>query len=563
MKKGQDISQSPSELARELLSFGQTPGRYALHLGEPKALFSRLETVAQWASGRLPAELQTQAQPITAAAVLFIQRACFAPGNTHYQILGLTPSSLTPELLRTRYRSLIRLTHPDMGIAGLPADAAGMVNRSLDVLSDESARRRYDEQLQKSQAPRPPPAAAPTQAADRASRPHMGAGPGWSPSGYERPRRRAPAVSVARKQGLSERWLGLMSQYPRQIHWALVAGVILVPVGLVLFWAAQDTTKGGVLVASKPPPPPSSAKPAEARRTETTRTAMQNAPKPQQTLPAERKADAPTAAKPQPAQNILSTAQATAAKIVAPVAPDPSATPASSATIYITSAPAVEPARQPSAQPDRSPPPQPFDLAMQAAEHPPPAPSPTRATERAPTQAFAASAPAEAAPFIRKVATSVAAPAQAPAPAPAPRATAPRESAPAPAIAPPPAAPTPAAPVPPAYNVDVTEAKRYLAEIVGTLESAPRARHLQDYLSSMKVRGTLLRPALDFITRYPDLSVHRSGWAEDRQPGLLTLRSSIVLRPASAGSEARLYNLHAEFRSTDQGTMLVRLELTQ
>ena len=60
---------------------------------------------------------------------------------------------------------------------------------------------------------------------------------------------------VPPKQSWSERLLGFLSQYPRQVHWALVAGVILVPVGLVLFWAAQDTTKGGVLVASKRPPP--------------------------------------------------------------------------------------------------------------------------------------------------------------------------------------------------------------------------------------------------------------------------------------------------------------------
>ncbi|WP_431777440.1 hypothetical protein [Ottowia caeni] len=117
--------------------------------------------------------------------------------------------------------------------------------------------------------------------------------------------------------------------------------------------------------------------------------------------------------------------------------------------------------------------------------------------------------------------------------------------------------------MPPVASADATEAKRYLADIVGTLESAPRARYLQDYLSGMKVRGTLLRPALDFINRHPDLSVHRSAWSEDRQPGLLALRSTIVLRPASGAEEARLYNLHAEFQRTEQGTVLVRLELKQ
>ncbi|WP_431777442.1 J domain-containing protein [Ottowia caeni] len=149
MRDGATLGQTPADLARELLSFSQAPGKYALRLGEPKSLFNRLDTVAQWAAGRLPAELTPQVSQLTAAAVLFIQRACFTPGNTHYQILGLTASTLTPELLRTRYRSLIRLTHPDMGIAGLPPDAAGMVNRALDVLSDDAARQRYDDQLKK------------------------------------------------------------------------------------------------------------------------------------------------------------------------------------------------------------------------------------------------------------------------------------------------------------------------------------------------------------------------------------------------------------------------------
>lgn len=574
MKNGEALGQTPADLGRELLGFGQAPGKYSLRLGEPKLLFSRLDTVAQWAAGRLPAEFTTQAPQLTAAAVLFIQRACFAPGNTHYQILGLTASTLTPELLRTRYRSLIRLTHPDMGIAGLPPDAAGMVNRALDVLSDDFARQRYDDQLKKSEAPRPPPTGNPAQAAGPGPSPHMGAGPGWKPSGYAHPRRRVTVAPVPPKQGFSERLLGLLSQYPRQVHWALVAGIILVPVGLVLFWAAQDTTKGGVLVASKRPPPVSSStqgKPPEAARVPLLSAKPQEKPQ-----AAEQQAAKPPASNPQQVQGSQPTATAAATHTPAPTNKAQSnASPANSPTIHIASA---APTQQPSLQsapsertesPARTEPPKVADWVTQLSASQPPAHIPTPAPERASTQAFAASVPAGPAPYLKQVVAAAPPPATASA---ATRTLAPAAQ-PAVAPAPPPVAslpPPPPASVPvslpatavlPANSVDVTEAKRYLADIVGTLESAPRARHLQDYLSGMKVRGTLLRPALEFIGRHPGLSVHRSAWAEQRQSGLLSLRSTIVLRPASAGNEARLYNLHAEFEGTEQGTVLVRLEL--
>ncbi|MBK7720601.1 MAG: J domain-containing protein [Simplicispira sp.] len=123
-------------LARVLLDFGRTPGRYALRLREPAELHAQIDTLALWALGRVPEGLQAQAQEIKAAAVMFIQRACFAPENNHYQILGLPQGPVDAELLRTRYRALIRLTHPDMGVEGLPANAAGLVNRAQKVLAD-------------------------------------------------------------------------------------------------------------------------------------------------------------------------------------------------------------------------------------------------------------------------------------------------------------------------------------------------------------------------------------------------------------------------------------------
>lgn len=498
----------PGDLARQLLDFSQAPGRHALRLGEPRALFSNLETIAQWAMGRLPAELDDRTDELVGSAILFIQRACFAPDNNHYQVLGLTPASCSPELLRTRYRTLIRLTHPDMGITGLPADAAGTVNRAADVLGDDAARQRYDEQLRKHNAPRPPPAAAPG----------MGSTAGRPPPATPGSRQRVAVVPVARTRSLGERWLGLVAQYPRQWHWALVAGVIAIPVALFLLWTAQDTAKGGALVAGKRTP--TGTQSDEARRL-----ALLQAPP----------AETPVRGADQP-----------------PVAVNSPRTP--------SYAPAAVPGGSPVARADRLPRPGRGDASTPAAT-----------TDQLPGQAPAVHVPPvrPASPLVAEPARPIPPDVHAPplVPEARPLAVAPVQPAPvapttypAPA-APAPPAPPPVAPPPPTWTVDTGEARRYAGDIVATMGSASRARYLQDYLTGMKVRGTLLQPAIDLLGRYPDLSVHRSGWSEERQPGAMTLRSVVVLNPSQAGEESRIYRLSAEFRGTENGTVLVRLDL--
>ena len=143
-------------LARLLLDFGSAPGKYLVRLREPRALFDEFDVIAQWALDRLPESLQDRATDLKAAAVLFIQRACFAPDNTYYQVLGLRPQAYPPDELRARYRTMIRLAHPDMGVKGLPASAASLVNRANAVLSDAAQRRLYDEQLARAQGPQQP-----------------------------------------------------------------------------------------------------------------------------------------------------------------------------------------------------------------------------------------------------------------------------------------------------------------------------------------------------------------------------------------------------------------------
>jgi hypothetical protein len=106
-------------LARVLLDFGRTPGRYALRLREPAELHAQIDTLALWALGRVPEGLQSQAQEIKAAAVMFIQRACFAPENNHYQILGLRRARWMPNCASTLPRT-DSIDPPRHGVEGLP-----------------------------------------------------------------------------------------------------------------------------------------------------------------------------------------------------------------------------------------------------------------------------------------------------------------------------------------------------------------------------------------------------------------------------------------------------------
>lgn len=240
--------QTQGDLARLLLDFAHAPGRYAIRLGEPHALFRELRTVVRWAQGRIPdarvlGEDPPDERELVHAAVLFIQRACFDRESTHYQVMGLTPEMFTHERLRARYRVLIRLTHPDFGVGGLPANAASMVNRAYDVLSDNAARRRYDETLARDQRARHGPVDVEEDA-----------------TGHRPTRVRGGDLirGLGRAPSWRERWSTWLASHPRQIRLALVGAGACVVLGGAFAWLALDAMHGAAsaLVATGPAPAP-------------------------------------------------------------------------------------------------------------------------------------------------------------------------------------------------------------------------------------------------------------------------------------------------------------------
>ncbi|MFY7906468.1 MAG: J domain-containing protein, partial [Burkholderiaceae bacterium] len=217
-------------LADQLLAFGQAPGRFAVHLGEPALVHNQMDTVVAWALGRTPEAWTERAEALKNAAVLFVLRSCFAAHNNLYQVLGMRSRAFEAAELKARYRALIRLAHPDMNVKGLPANASALVNRAYEVLSDPEGRERYDAELAST-------GAAGTMAP---------AAPGYRPQ----PRYRA---ELQTEPSWTERLHALTARHPGLVRKGLVGcGVLLAAV--VLIWAAaSDNHESRMLVAGNMP----------------------------------------------------------------------------------------------------------------------------------------------------------------------------------------------------------------------------------------------------------------------------------------------------------------------
>ena len=513
-------------LARVLLDFGRTPGRYALRLREPAELHAQIDTLALWALGRVPEGLQAQAQEIKAAAVMFIQRACFAPENNHYQILGLPQGPVDAELLRTRYRALIRLTHPDMGVEGLPANAAGLVNRAQKVLADPLLRERYDQELENEAWPRwrtaPPVAGAASAPFARKPEAH------W-------------AASKSRLGG-GEGWSALWARYPLQARLLLTATGVGALVVALLAWVANDTPSttpdercqtphSTDSHGSAWPPSPSHSRMPSLWRSASSRQRDSSDSTPAGTRLAGSVAD-----------NLAIDQPAVAAPPWPRAQPSPAPDDVTVAQVQMQAQPRAAPAPMPTAaRADH-------DTTAPVAAEPWPAaarPLPAAAPVRAP-------APAAAAPP---------APPAAPAPQPAPATVAPAQAA---APSPPPAAAAPAQAA--QWSVDAPGATQYLRDLMATLERPQDAQRAQELLRKMDVKGNLLAPGLRLGREYPRLKVTLLTLSESPRPSALELRGTVQVtasNPQTAAATTVRYRLAANFIGTPEGTAMSRLELVE
>lgn len=166
------------DLWAALQRFAASPGSHAVAQREPRLLFDQALAVLTLASGnRTDSEGPTAPETVQQGARLFVRHALLRASNDHYALLGVRPG-VDDLTLRSHYRALIRLTHPDVGHeAGTwPPETAARVNRAYEVLSTPELREQYDANRQRSAA-QPAPgaqlASAPTVTERQWSRLHF------------------------------------------------------------------------------------------------------------------------------------------------------------------------------------------------------------------------------------------------------------------------------------------------------------------------------------------------------------------------------------------------------
>lgn len=507
------------DLAQALLAFARAPGRHALRQREPAVLFEQLDTLAQWALGRLPAELASRSD-LRNAAVLFVQRACLVPGNTHYQVLGLEARGLSPARLRTRYRALIRLTHPDMGVQGLPADAAGMVNRAHEVLADVERRNAYDRQL----AAQLPPVATP-------------------------PRPMGPSVPVAEpmrpievRSGWRARWTGLHARHPKTVRLWLGGGLVAALASVMVGWGAHDSAADRRLVigAGRSTPGNEQEPPPIRLRVPVQWETGVEVPRAVVSSATPTVADVPAAElRPQTRNSTLApgsdsrgpairatppTALATAQPLSSPVAGN-AAVAARALPVQETAANPVRTTHAQASSPFSAPLSAPLSVASNGAAAPAPTPAPT----------LAQAAPPQKSGTLDNTRSKTA-----------------------------PDADTPEGPT--EWEVDTTRARHYLVELLNELEEPARALKTSRYLAHMNVRGTLLQPQLQGGAQAQGLRLERVHLNESRQTGLLRIRGVVLVQlesPGAAAPRQTKLRLSAEFRGTPEGTVLTQLDMKE
>jgi hypothetical protein len=454
----------------------------------------------------------SEPQAVRQAALLFVLRACFAPGLNHYQLLGLPPSFAAGQL-RTRYRALIRLTHPDMGIEGLPLGAAGMVNRAHAVLADATQRAVYDRELL---TQLPSAAALPTGA------------------GLEAGRMGATVVSATDWRLTGSRWPGVRHVVSMQVvrmvghmvgRRVVAVGVLLLGAVMALGWAMRGTGTNSRLVANDQSV--SAVKPG-APEPETVRLRIP--------VQWSKGIDVPVS------------------NVQVSDMPWPGLT--------AKNGPVPPPALVPRAA----------GPALPEASSGVAAPSPVSA---APVSAAPVSAaPVSAAPVIAAhviaahvIAASVAAtPVTAVPVAAAPLAADPAAAAPvkaAPALVMHSADAPSGAGRSTVWDVDVPSARTYLQDLLSQLELPEQARTTSHALAQMNVHGSLLMPPGAVGDAMRSVQIERADLNESHRPGVLRIRGWMWAHVSSVNSKPRAvrWRVQAEFKGTAQGTVLTLLDL--
>lgn len=235
-----------AELAKLLLEYAEDAKQAQPRPEHERALAEVWLVVARWAAGRIPIEAVGHSaaldrRDLRDAAVLFLRKTCFRAGATFYQMFGMRRSTFTREVLRKRYRALIRLAHPDVGVKGFPTGAAGAVNRAYTVLNDDRLRQRYDELLRSRKSKIH---VASTVGAERAT-------DGDKASAMVRLKRRLRKTVAAWRESVLARWVRTSTRWGRRLTVGLAIFAAFVAVSL-LVWNVGHLTDANTIIAVAP-----------------------------------------------------------------------------------------------------------------------------------------------------------------------------------------------------------------------------------------------------------------------------------------------------------------------
>lgn len=518
------------ELAIVLLELAQTPRQDEWIARWQPELVDALVTVTQWALGRLPAGVVRRLprgrwpEELSEAALLFVKRVCFATDGTYYQIFGLTPETVSPQEVRARYRALIRLTHPDVGVQGLPPDAAGMVNRAYAVLGSDTARRAYDEQLAAGER------ASAAAEAPGSSEPFVDGATADASDG-----RRTVAPETGMGERVLARWVMVNARWSRQLRMALIGAALMVPVVAFLFWSVSDRRGLDTIVALTPGPEEFLAPTATVPDLERERATGADHAGFSWRGPVD---DPGPAAMESPAS-----AQEHG---FMPVDAPPRGTNGQDDDVMSRSG--LRDEREVGSAPD--------DGRMRAAAK---AVQMARGESGLPAEVFTATAAGvaqerggeDAGEDLEGAGTAGSA-VRAPV---AQHAVGKQAAGPGPGLL--------LEPAQAERQVDWPAARRYLQDIGLALGDQAEVQSLNHYLERMQVKGSLLRPVMELYQRYGRLSAQYSTWSMAEGHGLFDAETTLTVRTAANDPNpiVRSFLLRAQFLATESGTRLDTLDL--
>ena len=106
----------------------------------------------------------------------------------------------------------------------------------------------------------------------------------------------------------------------------------------------------------------------------------------------------------------------------------------------------------------------------------------------------------------------------------------------------------------------------YLNELMTRLENPSEAQRINAYLKSMKVKGSLLTPALKALSERSDFQVRPSHWTESTKSGTLNVQATVLVQPRVQEKDSvqvLQFRVLAEFHGTAEGTMLAVLDFKE